>query len=386
MYNPKISIIVPIYNVCEYLPECLKSLTDQTLKEIEIICINDGSTDKSLEIIQKYAKSDNRIVVINQKNQGVSVARNRGLAEANGEYVVFVDGDDFLESYACELIYQQFVKQKAEVAFYGLNNYYNISHQETSYLNNIMKSILKKKLEYTFENILPLQTNITNTAFNRKFLLKHRIVFPENIKTAEDGIFARLVALCHPKYCLIGETLYNYRKNREGSATNQSKTAFQTDFAAIKYMFSHPLTKKQDIKTKMLILDKFLGATLWYWDNFPEHRAAYRATLDEHYKYLYDNFSKQDLHSMPFVKRFLWLKQDKSGIFKKYERSAAKTYTKNISYKILGFIPLYAAKFYNGRFVYKILGLPVWKVRHMENNITTKYYLFGIPLLKVSKK
>ena len=94
-YTPKVSVIIPVYNVEEYLRECLDSIVKQTLREIEIICVDDGSTDNSLEILKEYAKKDNRITVITQKNLHAGVARNAGLAVAKGEYLSFLDSDDF---------------------------------------------------------------------------------------------------------------------------------------------------------------------------------------------------------------------------------------------------------------------------------------------------
>lgn len=92
----KVSIIVPVYNVEKYLKRCLDSLVNQTLKDIEIICVNDGSTDGSLAILDEYVRNDDRIVVINQENSGQSVARNRGIDVAKGEYIGFVDSDDWV--------------------------------------------------------------------------------------------------------------------------------------------------------------------------------------------------------------------------------------------------------------------------------------------------
>ena len=91
-----ISIIVPVYNVEAYLPQCLDSLINQTYQDLEIICVNDGSTDGSLEILQKYQSKDKRIKVVSQKNQGLSGARNTGISQATGEWIMFVDSDDYL--------------------------------------------------------------------------------------------------------------------------------------------------------------------------------------------------------------------------------------------------------------------------------------------------
>jgi glycosyltransferase involved in cell wall biosynthesis len=97
MQPPTISIIIPVYNAEKYLNKCLESVINQTLKDIEIICINDGSTDNSLDILQKYAKQDNRFIIINQDSSGAGVARNAGLDKAQGEYLAFLDSDDFFE-------------------------------------------------------------------------------------------------------------------------------------------------------------------------------------------------------------------------------------------------------------------------------------------------
>ena len=95
---PKISVIVPVYNVEKYLKECLDSIINQTFKDIEIICVNNGSTDSSCEILNEYAKNDNRIKIINSENIGVGNARNLGLQAVTGEYISFVDSDDFLNT------------------------------------------------------------------------------------------------------------------------------------------------------------------------------------------------------------------------------------------------------------------------------------------------
>ena len=95
--TPKVSVIIPVYNVEDYLRQCLDSVINQTLKDIEIICVDDGSTDKSLEILHEYEKKDSRITVLTQKNQYAGVARNVGMSVATGKYFVFLDSDDFFE-------------------------------------------------------------------------------------------------------------------------------------------------------------------------------------------------------------------------------------------------------------------------------------------------
>lgn len=103
--SPKVSVIIPIYNAAEFLPECLDSILNQTLKDIEIICVDDGSPDNSLDIIKKYASGDKRLRYISQKNQGAGAARNNGMREAKGEYLAFLDSDDKFEANMLEDAY-----------------------------------------------------------------------------------------------------------------------------------------------------------------------------------------------------------------------------------------------------------------------------------------
>ena len=104
MNDVKVSIIIPVYNPGELLNRCLDSASNQTLKDIEIICIDDGSSDGSLDILNRYAKNDSRFKVLSQPNLGAGIARNKGLEYANGEYIVFLDSDDYIEFDMCECL------------------------------------------------------------------------------------------------------------------------------------------------------------------------------------------------------------------------------------------------------------------------------------------
>lgn len=105
-----ISVIVPVYNVEEYLPTCIESILNQTYKDLEILLIDDGSTDNSGKICDKYAKEDGRCIVVHQPNKGVSEARNTGLKHATGEYISFIDGDDYIHPQMLEILYNEIKK------------------------------------------------------------------------------------------------------------------------------------------------------------------------------------------------------------------------------------------------------------------------------------
>jgi glycosyltransferase involved in cell wall biosynthesis len=112
---PKISIIMPCYNTGEYLHRSLPSCLNQTLQDIEILCVNDGSTDNTAEILQEYASKDSRIKIITQKNQGTLLARKRGIENANGEYCMFLDPDDSYELHACNELYSIIKEQDVDI-------------------------------------------------------------------------------------------------------------------------------------------------------------------------------------------------------------------------------------------------------------------------------
>ena len=114
--NPVISIIVPVYNVEKYLDRCIQSILVQSFKKFELVLINDGSTDNSLKICQKYREEDNRIVLISQPNKGLSAARNTGLENIHGEYVCFIDSDDFVEKNYLRSLYNNLEKNKADIS------------------------------------------------------------------------------------------------------------------------------------------------------------------------------------------------------------------------------------------------------------------------------
>lgn len=134
----KVSVIVPVYNVEKYLKEAMDCIINQTLKEIEIICVDDGSTDSSLDILNKYADKDNRIIILEQENQGAGVARNTGLDIARGEYLSFLDPDDFFELTLLEEFYEKAISCDADIVVCGLNTY----DETKKFLMNVFLVIL----------------------------------------------------------------------------------------------------------------------------------------------------------------------------------------------------------------------------------------------------
>ena len=169
MNNPKISVIIPVYNVEKYLSECLDSVVNQTLRDIEIICINDGSTDNSLSILKEYASKDSRIKIIDKENQGQGYARKVGLDKASGEYILFCDSDDYYsELIAFEELYNYIEKVKVDVVIFNqIRNYILEGYIEK--IGGIYPQ--KEKFSYLdMNNIFAFRVTAWLKLYSRKFL------------------------------------------------------------------------------------------------------------------------------------------------------------------------------------------------------------------------
>lgn len=185
----KTSIIVPVYNVAKYLKTCLDSLIQQTLKDIEIICIDDGSTDGSLEILEQYAAKDKRIIIIKQPNSGQGTARNKGLKIARGKYIQFLDSDDFYELNCCEILYKTMEKTNVDVTcFQPYVKYEAYSFRETED-NSYFKLKYDKLQSMQPDMIRKIDINCWNKIFRKSFLDKYKIKFPEKLHFEDVGFF-----------------------------------------------------------------------------------------------------------------------------------------------------------------------------------------------------
>lgn len=203
----KVSIIVPVYNVENYLKKCLDSLINQTLKDIEIICINDGSTDKSLEILQDYAQKDNRIKVLNQTNSGVSKTRNKGIELAQGEYLGFCDSDDWVDLDFYEKLYTHAKQNNADIAVTNIVKVKKNKYKKFFSINktNISENYYEKlKLCNT-----PDFSYIYNKIYKTAELKKCNLQFGDYV-VYEDSVFSTQILFHLKKLITISDTNYYY--------------------------------------------------------------------------------------------------------------------------------------------------------------------------------
>ncbi|MBX4263669.1 glycosyltransferase family 2 protein [Clostridium estertheticum] len=212
----KISIIVPIYNGSKYIKECLEMIMDQTFKDFELIIIDDGSTDNSKEMCKEYAKIDSRIKLISKENGGTWAARNRGIDESIGKYIIFLDCDDWYENNLFEKMYESIKNNDVDLVISGQTNVFvdkdgKVIRKATVLPN---KYNFKTKDEILSNYILLREEEIGDTLWNKiyksEIIKKYNLKF-ENYKRGEDTIFNANYYQHIDKCIVISEALYNYR-------------------------------------------------------------------------------------------------------------------------------------------------------------------------------
>lgn len=217
----KVSVIIPVYNAEKYITQCIESLLNQTLQECEFIFINDGSTDGSKKIIENYQSLDDRIKLVNQVNQGVSIARNEGLLVANGEYIGFVDADDFIGKKMYETLYTSAKQSDCDVIISNFESELEGHKIITTYPFPIEVTLNN---DYINQEILPyfLKEDNLNTVCNKIYknevIRENNLKFPEKVPLGEDGLFNMGFFSFADTMKYIDYTGYFYREV-EGSAT-----------------------------------------------------------------------------------------------------------------------------------------------------------------------
>ncbi len=201
MNTPKVSVILPCYNVSKFMDKMFTSLRDQTMKDIEIICVDDKSTDDTVEEIRDFMKYDRRILLYKlDKNTGVSHARNYGLKKSHGKYICFLDPDDYIDDDFIEKLYKAITKTKSDVAKarFKVGDTYWKTHE-------LVKT-----------NYLYFDSEHCSAMYNKKFLLKNNILYPEDVITGQDAVFLSNLVLHTNKITVIDNTCYHYVR-RKGS-------------------------------------------------------------------------------------------------------------------------------------------------------------------------
>lgn len=249
---PKISVIIPVYNVEKYLARCLDSLINQTFEDIEIICINDGSTDSSLSILKEYASKDKRIIVINQENQKQGAARNRGVEKSCGEFITFIDSDDWVDLDYLEKLHSAIIKHEADVSISCVSKerangskYYFLNNKKEKFIkdtSNIINELIILNKWYVVWGKLYKRSVIENLRF-----IEH--TYYEDIRyLVQAGVNIKSVVK-------VPKVSYHYFANDASTVRSKpspKKTKDRTEATLWAYNFA----KEHNIKLPDQCLDK----------------------------------------------------------------------------------------------------------------------------------
>lgn len=265
MNNIKVSVIIPIYNASSYLQQTLESVARQTLKEIEIICVNDGSKDDSLEILKRF--EDERLIILDQENGGAGKARNAGLAVAKGEYLSFLDADDFFEKDMLEKAYLKAKESQADIVAWRSDQYredikqYNsadwtlrvkdIPPYRPAYFRNFTDNVFKIFVGWAWDKL-----------FRREFILEYDLKYQE-IRSTNDMLFVFTAIVLAEKVEIIDEVLCHQRRGDPNSISNSREKTWDNYHKALSALKENLIRYHLYDELKQDYINYCLHASLW---------------------------------------------------------------------------------------------------------------------------
>ncbi|MCD7839744.1 MAG: glycosyltransferase [Erysipelotrichaceae bacterium] len=237
MSQIKVSVIIPIYNAGEALKKCLDDLVNQTLKNIEIICVNDGSSDNSKDIMEEYAQKDDRIICLNQENSGAAIARNNGRNIAKGEYLSFLDADDFYEPNMLEVAYENCKKYNADMCIFR-GDKYDQSHNKYLNMDYALRLNEIPCNPFTYKDVKDVVFYMCvgwawDKLYKREFVEKEDLKF-QNLRTSNDLFFVFTSLMKANKIVAINEKLVHHRVNASASLSVTREKSWHCFYEAAK--------------------------------------------------------------------------------------------------------------------------------------------------------
>lgn len=326
MKEPKISVIVPVYNVEKYLPKCLDSILCQTFSNIEIICVNDGSTDNSRKILEEYKNKDSRIIIVDKKNGGLSSARNAGMKVAKGEFFSFIDSDDWIDSSMLEKLYKNITSLDTDISICAVhqfdetnqkiddsNPYYTLEYFDSSFDN---KSFSYKE---TKPFIMDVCVMAWNKLYRRSLIDKCKAEFPDGL-IFEDGPFFFTIFFKTQKVSIVREFLYYYRVNRTGSIIQKAGKKFLhiIDVAEIMYNKIKDLPDFDDIK--YIFFRKKVEDFIYRFEHLnPKYKSAFAKKMKKESSLVNENIFPPSMVKGRFKYNYFLFKNLKTGSILYYE-------------------------------------------------------------------
>lgn len=311
MHQPKITVVIPVYNTEKYLDKCLSSVVNQTFLDIKVIIVNDGSTDKSLEICKKYALKDSRITLIDKANEGVSVARNIGIKLAEGEWIYFLDSDDFLDLDTFEYLMKEVISSNVDVIQFGLRSY-----RDSTLIRE--KKPSSKKEYNNLKNFLNANELKPVCAWLHLFKLevikRNNILFNSNLKHGEDMLFVYSV-YCHANKILVLDKVF-YNQVLSPNSASRKPIKIKVLFDSLLFLselteYVNELNLTNEFKQELRNLSKrifIIPLILESKSEFKIHRNniqdTYNVLYDENktiYNKLYHKISRLDIRILVFI-------------------------------------------------------------------------------------
>lgn len=250
--NIKISVILSVYNVEKYLNECIDSILNQTFKDFELICINDSSTDRSLDILNDYAAKDSRVKVFTQPNGGLSSTRNLGMKYAVGEYLMFLDSDDYFDTTLLEKLYTKASNYNADFVVTSYKFYDDSTKEITDKKSQINKNFLPDKEVFCIDDMQQCKFSFLPMApwtkmYKKDFIFNNGLLF-QDIKSCTDVFFTYATTALAKRICIVDENLIFYRINRVGSITSKRGDKAQNIIKA--YLYTKEFFEKNSLWQK----------------------------------------------------------------------------------------------------------------------------------------
>ena len=371
---PKISIVIPVYNAEKYLSQCLDSLLNQTLKDIEILCVNDGSQDNSYQIMQEYAQNDERLKIFTQENSGPAKARNVGLKNANGKYLMFCDSDDFYNQDMCQNMLGAI--EENNVDFVMCDCDFVIENGNT--YNRTQASLDYHHLKYSgrFKLVNSLKTAINVLLWNKIFKMdlinKYDIKFPKGLESDDNAFIYQYIAVSSSFFGLP-QKLYNYRileNSVMGKIYFQKQTKKLFDYIGV-FVFVLEFLKRHNLFNENKWLLKIFQNNIMHVSQFfsEDEKKIYCKQLKEK---VLSYFNNEDIKDYPLLYSCI------QGNIPNIQNQSPYPKIKKIFFGLVKKVKNINKK------EYYICGLKILKKKFDINKC--KYYVFGIKIYEKKNK
>ncbi len=393
---PKLSIVLPVYNVSAYLKQSLECLIHQTLKDIEIICVDDGSSDDSVDIIKTFIDRDSRVKLLMNKHSYAGGARNAGLDISQSDYIMFLDPDDYYETDMCEVLYNKILKDKTDITICGIYELFpkSIKYTPPSSIRKINNLFNNKifSIDDIGDDIWFFLVYPYNKIYKKSFLTKNNIRF-QTIQNTNDASFAFESLIAADKISLLNKAYYYYRRLRPNNIRLTKGNSLECVIQAYEYAYNrcknYPNFSKVELGFKSVIIINLAWHLHTYCSNYDiKHENFYnyiKALLNK--EFLNNSVLMQKLKKSNFCQYCisnLVLQNDYKNFTKKLnKKNLIKIVLRNSKYilKFL-FIPIYSHYCNFNKEKYFILGIPVYVEKIIDNKI--KKYILGIKISESS--